>query len=76
MFLGHNERTKLTANWLSGMGTALIGAGVFAPAIAFFYGLSTPGNSGLPLSVITGGCFLVAVVLHGLGRLTLRRLQE
>jgi hypothetical protein len=37
MFLVHNERTKLTATWLNTLATALIAAGVFAPAVAALY---------------------------------------
>ena len=76
MFLVHNERIKLTASWLSAIGTALVAAGVFAPVAAFMYGLSRPEPPGLPLSVATIACFVVGVALHVLGRLALGRLRE
>ena len=76
MALVINERVKLTANWLSALGTALAAAGVFAPALAFLYGLSRPELSGVPLSVVTAGCFAMGVFLHVLGRLTLGRLRQ
>ena len=76
MFLVHNERTKLTASWLNTLATALIAAGVFAPAAALIYGLSQLLPSGLLLSLLTIGCFTGAVVLHILGWLALGRLRE
>ena len=76
MFLVHNERTKLTASWLNALATALVAAGVFAPALALFYGVSRPAPSGLPLLVLTLACFGGGVVLHVLGWLALRRLRE
>lgn len=76
MFLVHNERTKLTASWLNTLATALVAAGVFAPGVAVLYGLSRPVPSGLPLLLLTAGCFGGAVVLRVLGWLALGRLRE
>jgi ABC-type multidrug transport system permease subunit len=76
MFLVHNERTKLTASWLKTLATALVAAGVFAPAAALMYGVSRPVPSTFPLLLLTVGCFAGAVVLHVLGWLALGRLRE
>ncbi len=76
MFLIANERIKLTANWLSAVGVALLAAGVFAPAAAFVYGLSRPESAGLPLSIVTAACFVMGVFLHVVGRATLGRLRK
>jgi hypothetical protein len=76
MVLVHNERTKLTAGWLNTLATALVAAGVFAPALALLYGVSRPAPSGFPLSVLTVACFGGGVVLHVLGWLVLGRLRE
>jgi hypothetical protein len=45
----HNERTKLTANWLDRAGTAALTLGVFAPLAARFFGY--PGHF-IPLEAL------------------------
>jgi hypothetical protein len=42
MSLVHNERTKLTANWLDRAGTAAITVGVIAPLAALIFGYGSP----------------------------------
>jgi hypothetical protein len=37
-----NERTKLLAGFLNGIGTAMVGAGVIVPLVAFTYGIRVP----------------------------------
>jgi hypothetical protein len=76
MFLVHNERTKLTANWLNGLAIALIAAGFFGPMAALVYQVA-------PLTARTGfviavafGCFALAGCLHLFGIVYLRRLHE
>jgi hypothetical protein len=76
VFLIANERTKLTANWLNALATALVAAGVFAPAAALLYGLSQLSLNRLQLAVVAAGCFLGGAFLHWLGRLVLGRLRE
>ncbi len=76
MVLVANERTKLTANWLNGLATAIIAAGVFAPLVASIYGLSAQTTSWLLLSLLSATCFVFGAFLHGLGRLALGRLRE
>jgi len=76
MFLVHNERTKLTASWLNTLATAIIAAGVFAPASALLYGLSEL-RIGLGFVVgLTLGCFVFGLALHLGGVVFLRRLRE
>lgn len=71
IFLIANERTKLTANWLNALATAIIAAGAFAPMAVSIYGVSW-----LLLSLLSATCFAFGVFLHVLSRLALRRLRE
>ena len=76
MFLIHNERTKLTAAWLNTLATAIVAAGVFAPASALLYGLSEL-RIGLSFVVaLTLGCLVFGLTLHVGGLVLLRRLRE
>lgn len=75
MFLVHNERTKLTANWLNTIATAIIATGALAPIAASIYGISQPSHSWLALLLLSAACFALCAFLHILGRLALRRLQ-
>lgn len=75
MFLVHNERTKLTANLFNALAASLVAAGVFAPAIAFLYGLSRPVATIGQLSVVSVGCVAGGAFLHCLGRRKLGRLR-
>lgn len=76
MFLVHNERTKLIANWLNALAVALVAAGVFAPIAAVIYGLSQMPQRDLPLSLVILSCFAGGVFLHWSGRALLGRLRE
>ncbi len=76
MFLVHNERTKLTATWLNTMATALVAAGVFAPAAALIYRLAPAAIDVRTMIAVALGCLIVGGVLHGGGRVFLRRLRE
>ena len=75
MSLVHNEQTKLTANWLNTIATAIIATGALAPIAASIYGISRPSPSWLALSLLSAACFALGAFLHVLGRLALRRLQ-
>jgi len=76
MFLVHNERTKLTASWFNALATALLAAGVFAPAAAALYGISSfPLGRGLAV-VILLGCMAAAVAIHLSAWLLLGRMRE
>jgi hypothetical protein len=76
MHLVHNERTKLTAGWLNTLATALLAAGVFAPAAALLYGLTQPAGSAAYMFVLVLGCFALGAGLHLLARATLGRMIE
>ena len=44
MSLVHNERTKLTANWLNTLAAGIILTGAVAPLVAAIYGLPGPAR--------------------------------
>jgi hypothetical protein len=71
----HNERTKLTANWLDRAGTAAITLGVIAPLAAAVFGYGTPTLSERKLAIGIAFWFLAGVALHVVARLLLRRLR-
>ena len=76
MSLVHNERTKLTATWISGLATAFIAAGLFAPAAALAYGIAELRIGPVSIVLILSLCIGVGVFLHWMGRFILRRLRE
>jgi len=76
MFLVHNERTKLTASWLSTLATALIAAGAFAPAAARLYGLAALPSNPFYLSALAFACGMVGFSLHVCALAVLGRLRE
>jgi hypothetical protein len=76
MFLVHNEQTKLTASLFNALAVSLVAAGVFAPAIALFYGVSRPGPGMIPVAAVTAACIGVGALLHLYGRRMLERLEE
>ena len=74
--LVHNERTKLTATWFNALATALVAAGVFAPAVALLYGLSQARVNPAFMISLALGCLGFGIGLHVVGRRLLGRLQE
>jgi hypothetical protein len=72
----HNERTKLTSSWFNTLATALIAAGAFAPAAAYFYGLSALPVGGGAVVALVLGCFVIGVCLHLVGWALLGSLRE
>lgn len=56
MSLTHNERTKLTANFLTGMAIAIVAVGGFAPLVAFASASSSVG----PILLIAMGVACLA----------------
>lgn len=70
----HNERTKLTANYLNGLATAIAAAGAFAPLFALIY-----RDQDVPSLWIIGlgfcVCILVSVTLHSFARWMLGRIR-
>jgi hypothetical protein len=66
MSLVHNERTKLTANWLDRASTAAITLGVVAPLAAAVFGYPSP-----PVSAVN--LFIGIAVVFGRARPTFSR---
>jgi hypothetical protein len=76
VFLVENERTKLTANWLNALATALVAAGFFAPGAALLYGLS-PASLGIAyVLTLAVGCLALGGGIHLMARAMLWRLRE
>lgn len=76
MFLVRNERVKLTANWLNALATALVAAGLFAPAAAILYGLSQLPTGFAYILAVAVGCLSMGTAIHLIGRAVLGRLRE
>jgi hypothetical protein len=76
MFLVHNERTKLTANWLNTLATALVAAGVFAPGAAVLYGLSSLTFGGGFILAVLLGCMALGVAIHLIALRLIGRMHE
>ena len=74
MFLIHNERTKLSANWLNGASLAIFGAGGFGPWITLA-NPSGPHYDPWILSLVTIVCILAALALHFIARAHLGRMK-
>jgi hypothetical protein len=71
-----NERRKLTASWLNTIATALMAAGVFAPAASQIYGFG-PSRVDQTLVLISSTvCLAVSLILHFGGRQVLGGLEE
>lgn len=68
----HNERTKLTANYLNGGAIALFGVGGLGPWLTMLYGNAEPGPI---ISIVSVICFSASVALHFYARRTLKRLR-
>nr|CAD6618221.1 hypothetical protein RTCK_03554 [Rhizobium sp. TCK] len=72
----HNERTKLTANWLNAMASGVIITGVVAPSIAVLFQLSMGiGVSPLLLVAASGVWLSSGIALDLLGRKVRGRLM-
>jgi hypothetical protein len=77
MSLVHNERTKLTATWVSSVAAAIVATGVIAPIVAVVFGIPT-------FAAITPGTFTLATLVwlvlgiaaHIWARYSLGRLRE
>ena len=76
MSLIHNERTKLTANWLNTLATALVATGAIAPVAAWLYGFPSAIADALTLGIMSAACTLSGAVLHLLARMVLGGLKE
>jgi len=69
----HNERLKLAATFLNGLGIALFAVGGLAPVFSNLYGPNPPGFLLIFVSVI---CFASAFALHYAGSRLLKDLRE
>ena len=76
MFLVHNERTKLTANWLNALAAALVAAGFFGPIAALVYRLAPVTIDIGYMIAVALGCLVLGAFLHLLGRVSLQGLRE
>jgi hypothetical protein len=76
VFLVHIERIKLTARWLNTLATGLIAAGVFAPAIAVLYGLSSLSFGSLFVAVVLASCLGLGVTIHLVALMLLGRMHQ
>lgn len=77
MNLVRNERAKLTATYVNGLGIALFAVGGLAPLFSRLFAPADPAAQ-LPLWIVLAVsvvCFLVSVALHLTGRWVLRDLQ-
>lgn len=72
MSLIHNERIKLLATYLNGVGIAIFAVGGFAPIISSLYSQTGPT---LILMLVSLVCFLVSAVLHYAASNVLKRLK-
>ncbi|MDB5558303.1 MAG: hypothetical protein JWQ36_1237 [Enterovirga sp.] len=75
MSLVHNERIKLTANWLNSISAASMAVGGFAQLAPLAAGSVTPGN---PTGVVWFSTvwIVLGLALHVTARILLKRLQE
>ncbi|MDP9839057.1 VIT1/CCC1 family predicted Fe2+/Mn2+ transporter [Neorhizobium huautlense] len=69
--LVNNERLKLLATFVNGMGLATFAIGGLGPLISSIYG---PHGLTRPVAILSAVCFLAAFVLHYAASLFLRRL--
>jgi hypothetical protein len=76
VFLVENERTKLTANWLNALATALVAAGLFAPGAALLYGISQLPIGFEYMVALALGCLALGAAIHIAGRAVLGRLRQ
>lgn len=73
----HNERLKITANWINSISVGFIVTGLVAPFVGLIYGFSaitTPASSSRVL-ISASICLLSGIVLHFLARLVLKELK-
>jgi hypothetical protein len=71
-----NERRKLTASWFNAIATALLAAGLFAPAASQIYSFGSDRVDQTLVLVSSAVCLAVSVALHLVGRQLLGGLEE
>ncbi|WP_188822326.1 amino acid transporter [Brucella endophytica] len=72
MTLIHNERIKLLATYLNGIGIALFAVGGLAPLFSALYSNSGPT---LFLIFMSMNCVIVSAGLHYMASIALRRMR-
>ena len=74
MSLIHNERIKLTANWLNSISAASIAVGGFAQLAPLFTGIAAQS---VPIvSVFSIGWIIFGITMHLIARVVLGGLRE
>lgn len=76
MSLVKNERTKLIAALFNALAVAVVAAGLFAPAAAMVYGISSLKLGAVYFATVILVCVGAGALLHWIGLSILRRLQE
>jgi hypothetical protein len=71
-----NERRKLTVSWFNAIATALVAAGVFAPAASQIYGFGSNRADKTLVFISSAICVAVSLRLHWIGRQLLGGLEE
>jgi hypothetical protein len=71
-----NERRKLTASWFNAIATALLAAGLFAPAASQIYGFGSNSADKTLVVISSTICVAVSLTLHLIGRQLLGGLEE
>lgn len=70
-----NERSKVTATFLNGLGTAAVAVGVFGPLAAYLYGPPVSSASPAALIAFAAAWLTGGLSLHLGARAVLRSLQ-
>jgi len=71
-----NERRKLTPSWFNTIATALLAAGLFAPAASQIYGFGSNRADKTLVFISSTICVAVSLTLHWIGRQLLGGLEE
>jgi hypothetical protein len=70
----HNERVKLLATYVNGMGIAVFALGTLAPIFSYLFGTMTNPRAGY-IAIVSLVCFLASAALHFLASQVLRRIR-
>ncbi|MCR9122525.1 MAG: amino acid transporter [Phyllobacteriaceae bacterium] len=69
----HNERIKLTANYLNGTAIAILAIGGFAPVVS--YATNTRSDPVEIIATVSVGCLITSSFLHYIVRRSLGRMR-
>ncbi len=75
MYLIRNERLKLFATYLNGLGIAVFAVGGLAPVLSMLNG-TLPASSTVIVAIVGTICFLVSAALHYAGSLVVKGLRQ